>query len=59
MNTKDYIDQYMTEPMEIVNTVDRGEIAKAVDVLKEVKANEGRLFILGVGLVDIQNGNFF
>lgn len=49
MNTKDYIDQYMTETMEIVNTVDRGEIAKAVDVLKEVKANEGRLFILGVG----------
>ena len=27
MNTKDYIDQYMTETMEIVNTVDRGERA--------------------------------
>lgn len=49
MNTKEYIDQYLKETMEIVNTVPRDEIAKAVEILKEVKANGGRLFILGVG----------
>ncbi len=49
MNTMEYIDQYMKETMEIVNTVDRKEIEKAVDILREVKANGGRLFILGVG----------
>lgn len=49
MNTNEYIDQYLKETMEIVNTVSREEIAKAVDILKEVKSNGGRLFILGVG----------
>lgn len=49
MNTNEYIDQYLKETMEIVNTVSREEIAKAVEILKEVKANGGRLFILGVG----------
>ena len=49
MNTNEYIDQYLKETMEIVNTIPRDEIAKAVDILKEVKANGGRLFILGVG----------
>lgn len=49
MNTMEYIDQYMKETMEIVNTVDRKEIEKAVAILREVKSNEGRLFILGVG----------
>lgn len=49
MNTMEYIDQYMKETMEIVNTVDRKEIEKAVDILNEVKSNGGRLFILGVG----------
>lgn len=49
MNTMEYIDQYMKETMEIVNTVDRKEIEKAVNILNEVKSNGGRLFILGVG----------
>lgn len=49
MNTKEYIDQYLKETMEIVNTIPRDEIEKAVEILKEVRDNGGRLFILGVG----------
>ena len=30
MNAKSYIDQYMEETMQIVNTVDRNEIEKAL-----------------------------
>ena len=44
-----YIDQYMAETMEIVNTIPRDEIAKGVEILKKVREDEGRLFILGVG----------
>jgi len=49
MNTREYVDQYLKETMEIVNTIPRDEIEKAVEILKEVKENGGRLFILGVG----------
>ena len=49
MNTEEYIDQYMAETQKIVETVPRGEIAKAVDILKKVRDDSGRLFILGVG----------
>ena len=44
-----YIDRYMEETIQIVNTIDRNEIAKAVDILKKLRDDEGRLFILGVG----------
>ncbi len=44
-----YIDRYMEETIQIVNTIDRNEIAKAIDILKKVRDDEGRLFILGVG----------
>ena len=44
-----YIDQYMAETMEIVNTIPRDEIAKGVEILKKVREDGGRLFILGVG----------
>lgn len=44
-----YIDQYLLETMEIVNTIPREEIEKGVNILKEVRENGGRLFILGVG----------
>lgn len=49
MNTKEYIDQYLLETSKIVETIPREEIEKAVNILKEVKENGGRLFILGVG----------
>ena len=44
-----YIDRYMEETMEIVNTIDRNEIAKGVEILKKLRDDGGRLFILGVG----------
>jgi D-sedoheptulose 7-phosphate isomerase len=49
MNTMSYIEQYLKETQEIVKTVSKEEIKKGVEILKETKANGGRLFILGVG----------
>ncbi|MBQ7481710.1 MAG: SIS domain-containing protein, partial [Lachnospiraceae bacterium] len=39
----------MEETMQIVNTIPRDEIAKGIEILKEVREKGGRLFILGVG----------
>ena len=47
--SREYIDRYMEETQRIVETVDRGEIAKGIEILKEVRERGGRLFILGVG----------
>ena len=49
MNTKEYIDQYMKETQEIIDSVPRDEIARGIDILKKVREDGGRLFILGVG----------
>lgn len=48
MNTS-YIEQYLKETMQIVETVSKEEIAKGVEILKTTRKNGGRLFILGVG----------
>ncbi len=48
MNTN-YIEQYLKETITIAETVSKEEIAKGVEILKETKQKEGRLFILGVG----------
>lgn len=47
--TMDFINTYLDETIKIAETVSREEIEKGINILKEVKANEGRLFILGVG----------
>lgn len=49
MDTRAYIDNYLKETITIAETVSRDEIEKAVRILREIKANAGRLFILGVG----------
>lgn len=49
MDTKGYIEQYLKETQEIVDTVSREEIEKGVEILKATRDNGGRLFILGVG----------
>ena len=49
MNTADYIKDYLEETVEIAKTLPADEIEKAVDILRRVKKDEGRLFILGVG----------
>lgn len=47
--TKDFINTYLEETIKIAETVPREEIEKGINILSEVKKNEGRLFILGVG----------
>ncbi len=49
MDTKGYIEQYLKETQEIVETVSREEIEKGIEILKATKDKGGRLFILGVG----------
>lgn len=44
-----YIDSYLKESAEIIEKIDREEIAKVITVLKKVRDNGGRLFIIGVG----------
>ncbi len=44
-----YIDQYLKETITITESVSREEIEKGIEILKEVRSNGGRLFILGVG----------
>ena len=49
MSYNDYIEQYLKETTEIVQTIDKNEIAKAISILDAVRKSDGRLFILGVG----------
>jgi len=44
-----YIDNYLSETVNIAETIDRKEIAKAASILRGMKNGNGRLFILGVG----------
>jgi len=46
---QDYISNYLEETKQIADKVSQAEIARAVDELRLVKAEGGRLFILGVG----------
>lgn len=49
MDVQEYIRNYLCETEQIARQIPQGEIAGAVDILKKVKAQNGRLFILGVG----------
>ncbi len=49
MDTKGYISNYLRETEEIARSLSEEEIEKAVDILRKVRSDEGRLFILGVG----------
>src|SRR5436309_1959069 len=49
MTSEGYIDSYLSETCEIIARLDRRAIAAAIDLLRRVRAEEGRLFILGVG----------
>ena len=44
-----YDENYLKETVTIAETVSKEEIEKGVEILKEVRKREGRLFILGVG----------
>ncbi len=49
MNTKEYIENYIRETVEVAEGLPKDEIEKAVEILRRVKEAGGRLFILGVG----------
>ena len=49
MMTEAYIDRYFAETAEILARLDRQAVAAAIDLLRAVRAEGGRLFILGVG----------
>jgi D-sedoheptulose 7-phosphate isomerase len=45
----DYINLYLSEVKQIADSLDRGQIHKMIEVLKDVRDKKGRLFILGIG----------
>lgn len=49
MKKREYIDLYLEETEKIIEALDRDAIEKAVSILEQVKGEQGRLFILGVG----------
>lgn len=49
MTTKNYISNYLMETRQIAEMIEQTEIVRAVSVLKQLRENRGRLFILGVG----------
>lgn len=49
MKKREYIDLYLEETEKIIEALDREAIENAVSILEQVKGEQGRLFILGVG----------
>ena len=49
MDTPAYIENYLSETKTIADSLSRPQLIKAVELLKGLKENSGRLFILGVG----------
>lgn len=49
MNIQEYVTTYLKETEEIISQISREEIARGIEILKEVRKRGGRLFILGVG----------
>ena len=45
----DYVTQYLSETEKIIQDIDRNSIARAIDLLSDLKRDQGRLFILGIG----------
>jgi D-sedoheptulose 7-phosphate isomerase len=45
----DFVTRYLDEAVEIAQRIDREAIARLLDLLVDVRASGGRLFILGVG----------
>ena len=44
-----YVKNYLEQTSKIALMLDQNEIANAIEILKKVRENKGRLFILGVG----------
>jgi len=44
-----YVDRYITEAIEILETIDKDAIEKMIGLILEIREKGGRLFFLGVG----------
>ncbi len=44
-----FVEQYLEEAKQIIDSLNRNEITKMVTIINEVRSKDGRLFILGVG----------
>ena len=49
MKNDDYISAFLDDAITIINKIDRRQIHSMAEILQNVRKNEGRLFILGVG----------
>lgn len=49
MDTREYIENYIRETVQVAEGLPKDQIEKAVEILRQIRAEEGRLFILGVG----------
>ncbi len=49
MDTKDYINSYLSEARQITVGIDKEAVEKALNILIRVKKQGGRIFMLGVG----------
>ena len=47
--SRDYVNQYLSETEKIIQDIDRNSIVRAIDLLSDLKRDQGRLFILGIG----------
>ena len=44
-----FVEQYLEEAKQIIDSLNRNEITKMVTIINEVRSKDGRMFILGVG----------
>ena len=47
--SQEHIESYLLDAVKIINSIDRSQIARMVDILIAVRERQGRLFFLGVG----------
>ena len=49
MKGEDHITEFLDDAVTIIKKIDRTEIQKMIQILVDIRNNDGRLFILGVG----------
>ena len=49
MTDLDYTSDFLDDAIKIINLIDKSQIRNMINILRAVRENEGRLFILGVG----------
>jgi len=49
MKENEFISAFLDDAIAIINKIDRTQIQKMIQILQDIRKNNGRLFILGVG----------